>query len=993
MSFQHSFTYAEDKTPSIPTRNLINAEFEASLRECSSFTRTTIGKRMLTYILKVLQQPVSARAPGSGSKKSPYRRLVDPPPVVSLVIFELKLGVQTNITFTYDASFFMFATLEVAPAHPHNSQTTQCHIPQYSALTGCPVSSANYLDLPHPAIFFVFPDLLIRHAGKYKLCFNLYENIKHFDDQDESRADLGSVLEAESYWRLELKSTTFTVPSAERFPGLAESTSLSRIIAEQGCRMRVRRAVRLRGPTIKDEDSPLGQNSKPRSPSFPVVPEENSLDGSMTPSIKGNMEPFKLRREDSSRDAGSKLPQLSHTASAYNLGLAPPQMLAIGGWSPQASLMLPRLLGSTDNRDPTAPQSLTAQQWSSKVFPEEKFLLDLRRYATGEERQHGYEQAITNAKAQMPDSPEIAGKFPNAGASLTSTSQLNSDHSTGETQHHIPEDAEGELSPPVSKEAIWSALMKCLPPEAGAPYFEISASEVSITPVNSEPQSHAIKRASQEWWLAHPSDAGESILAHDDLFKFVHEKDLKYLQLLRRIFSQWHQDLVASLRGFRNSGGRMTPLGIASNEEERVFEQLVHDIFQHLDRRKASPVKRAPAESPTQNAISGPGTLASHSIYQTSLITGKRRGRDGTASSDDSMGNDDPNQNNGTKRTKMSADQYNRYVICTQFAAGQDPACSNCFFGAWPSVGRLKQDHLVKVHKIDVRLMNVGKGGTESEKWWRLFDELHPGFREINPEVFIPGPFWEDRVAHNTYNKVFSEAMKRVERIRQRSTQILTSEIGDLLNRHRDAERQEIRQVVVDILHSRTRDSVSNESSSTVESMALEYASNGSLFTSFPTHSQKLSSESASSSTPVESSLPASPRTGPGHTSAFAEQAPNDHFSSLPNQTIPSPWQLTYENLGMSTYPTYVSTTPLMSDMLGIHPRGSIALTASSSETLSGTVPTANDFDIEKNFGKVCRCRFHSAECDKGVRDGNEGCTCCSGWFPWSAFAEPFLSH
>lgn len=47
-------------------------------------------------------------------------------------------------------------------------------------------------------------------------------------------------------WRLEVKSKPFTVFSAKKFPGLAESTSLSRIVAEQGCRVRIRRDVRMR---------------------------------------------------------------------------------------------------------------------------------------------------------------------------------------------------------------------------------------------------------------------------------------------------------------------------------------------------------------------------------------------------------------------------------------------------------------------------------------------------------------------------------------------------------------------------------------------------------------------------------------------------------------------------------------------------------------------------------------------------------------------------
>jgi hypothetical protein len=296
----------------------------------------------------------------------------------------------------------------------------------------------------------------------------------------------------------------------------------------------------------------------------------------------------------------------------------------------------------------------------------------------------------------------------------------------------------------------------------------------------------------------------------------------------------------------------------------------------------------------------------------------------------------------------------------------------------------------------------VGKGGTESEKWWRLFNKLHPGFREANPEVFIPGPFWEDRVANNTYNKVFSEAMKRAELIRQRRTQSLASEIQDLLNRQRDIERQEIHQVVVDILHSRTQDSISNESLSTVDRMELESdslplaASNSFLFAAgMPTPDfETPNSSSASSSPPVDDSLPLSSEPGPGYRSSSCEPPLDANFSGFLSQTIPPSWQLAQDNLGMRMHRVYASPIAQASDMPEIHYCASTALTTtSSSETMSGMLSAANEFDIEQPCGKVCRCRFHSAECGKGAGDGNEWCTSFSGWFPWSAFQEPLFLH
>ena len=126
---------------------------------------------------------------------------------------------------------------------------------QIPVLTGMPVSGMAYLDRPTEAGYFIFPDLSVRHEGKYKLSFNLYEQTHIKDDKDAETSPLqdgrapvpGSNTPDSSFdWRMEVKSCQFTVFSAKKFPGLAESTNLSRTVAEQGCRVRIRRDVRMR---------------------------------------------------------------------------------------------------------------------------------------------------------------------------------------------------------------------------------------------------------------------------------------------------------------------------------------------------------------------------------------------------------------------------------------------------------------------------------------------------------------------------------------------------------------------------------------------------------------------------------------------------------------------------------------------------------------------------------------------------------------------------
>ncbi|EFW98941.1 sexual development activator [Grosmannia clavigera kw1407] len=204
--------------------------------------RITRGNRHLWYRLEVVQQPERARACGAGPKSSADRRPVDPPPVVELRIFEGPTVEQAkDITFTYNANFFLFATLEHARVIAHGRvQAPSAATPP--VLTGMPVSGMAYLDRPQEAGYFLFPDLSVRHEGRYRLTFNLYEQTKETGDLDKDSAEM-----AESFdWRMEVKSNDFTVYSAKKFPGLTESTALSRTVAEQGCRVRIRRDVRMR---------------------------------------------------------------------------------------------------------------------------------------------------------------------------------------------------------------------------------------------------------------------------------------------------------------------------------------------------------------------------------------------------------------------------------------------------------------------------------------------------------------------------------------------------------------------------------------------------------------------------------------------------------------------------------------------------------------------------------------------------------------------------
>ncbi|MBA7492585.1 hypothetical protein ES702_03135 [subsurface metagenome] len=155
-------------------------------------------------------------------------------------------------------------------ARPHaNGRLAPTHT--CPVITGVCVAGAAYLAKPSNAAYFIFPDLSVRHEGFYNLVFHLFEQTKRIGDMDEGVTITPS--EASNFQnplpgrqhenmvnRLSITSDPFQVFSAKKFPGLQPSTDLSKVIADQGCRVRIRREVRQRraGETKRKDDDSQG---------------------------------------------------------------------------------------------------------------------------------------------------------------------------------------------------------------------------------------------------------------------------------------------------------------------------------------------------------------------------------------------------------------------------------------------------------------------------------------------------------------------------------------------------------------------------------------------------------------------------------------------------------------------------------------------------------------------------------------------------------------
>nr|XP_018998932.1 uncharacterized protein I203_08530 [Kwoniella mangroviensis CBS 8507]OCF62393.1 hypothetical protein I203_08530 [Kwoniella mangroviensis CBS 8507] len=195
------------------------------------------------YEMKMRQQPVQARMCGVGEKSD--RRPVDPTPIIQLKVMDENGEDITptdprsrtslrrpspgpnGMTFMQNPYYFLFACLVGGDENEDELHVIDDGKTRF--LTGTPVSSLYHLkDLDNTdAAFFVFPDLGVRKEGRYKLKLTLFE-----------------IVDQEVYYCTTMFTSTFSVYSAKKFPGMSKATDLSKSFAEQGLKIRVRKDPR-----------------------------------------------------------------------------------------------------------------------------------------------------------------------------------------------------------------------------------------------------------------------------------------------------------------------------------------------------------------------------------------------------------------------------------------------------------------------------------------------------------------------------------------------------------------------------------------------------------------------------------------------------------------------------------------------------------------------------------------------------------------------------
>ncbi|KAI9025785.1 velvet factor-domain-containing protein, partial [Phycomyces nitens] len=215
------------------------------------------SRKCIRYRLVVAQHPLRARCCGFGEKD---RRPIDPPPIVQLFI-ERQDGILQKVNDADNISHLVVhcdlysedqidcrnIVYHPSSLHSHaaSSDSTLSTIMSFheptSARNLMGAISANAYQLMdtnnESGIFFVFPDLSVRTEGRFCLRFMFID------------LSVGEPMTMSTQIQNQTFTEPFTVYTAKNFPGMTESTNLSRCFALQGVKIAIRKGTRIKQPS------------------------------------------------------------------------------------------------------------------------------------------------------------------------------------------------------------------------------------------------------------------------------------------------------------------------------------------------------------------------------------------------------------------------------------------------------------------------------------------------------------------------------------------------------------------------------------------------------------------------------------------------------------------------------------------------------------------------------------------------------------------------
>ncbi|KAF5243748.1 hypothetical protein FANTH_8041 [Fusarium anthophilum] len=216
-----------------------------------SDSRTSVDNRSADncFELQIRQQPIAARSCGFGERD---RRVIDPPPIVQLLIKDASLTQEETAKHLRYPHYVMSCSIF--------DETGSCDASfmpeeyrQQRRLMGLLVSAPFVGKDEHgeEGCFFCFPDLSCRTPGSFRLHFTLVKidpirakEVKRFPTLVTAHSDV------------------FTVYTAKDFPGMQASTKLTKRLKEQGCIISIKKGNDRSKNTRSHDDSSDGEQDE-----------------------------------------------------------------------------------------------------------------------------------------------------------------------------------------------------------------------------------------------------------------------------------------------------------------------------------------------------------------------------------------------------------------------------------------------------------------------------------------------------------------------------------------------------------------------------------------------------------------------------------------------------------------------------------------------------------------------------------------------------------
>ncbi|PSR75852.1 velvet factor-domain-containing protein, partial [Coniella lustricola] len=166
------------------------------------------------YHLSVKQQPERAKVANAKDKD---RKPVDPP-----VILQLEVDPDEDPLQLYITSPYLFVQAFLVGASDADPE------PELNSLTGNTCTSGHVVkdDRGVHNMMFCLNDISIKKEGTYRLKFSLFK----LNTSTGEAENLASI-----------SSQPFTTFSGRHFPGMSESTSMTRLLVDAGVRLRLRK--------------------------------------------------------------------------------------------------------------------------------------------------------------------------------------------------------------------------------------------------------------------------------------------------------------------------------------------------------------------------------------------------------------------------------------------------------------------------------------------------------------------------------------------------------------------------------------------------------------------------------------------------------------------------------------------------------------------------------------------------------------------------------